>query len=107
MSSTPNGTTNACGSSQNAQGEYNKPLHVGALFVIMAVSTFAAIFPLIASRVKRLHVPQKALFVVKHFGTGVLMCVLHFPFFSRGHDLTSCAEGLHSATFCQRHSAPY
>ena len=82
MSSTPNGTANTCGGSNNHQDDYNKPLHVGALFVIMAVSTLAAIFPLIATRVQRLRVPQKGLFVIKHFGTGVLMSVTHlsFPF---------------------------
>ena len=82
MSSNPNGTAIACGSNNNSQDDYNKPLHVGALFVIMAVSTLAAIFPLIATRVRRLRVPQKALFVVKHFGTGVLVFValLLFPF---------------------------
>lgn len=77
MSGNPNGTAIACGSNNGTQDVYDKPLHVGALFVIMAVSTLAAIFPLIATRVRRLHVPQKALFIVKHFGTGVLMSVAH------------------------------
>lgn len=77
MSGNPNGTAIACGSTNGTQDVYDKPLHVGALFVIMAVSTLAAIFPLIATRVRRLHVPQKALFIVKHFGTGVLMSVAH------------------------------
>jgi len=80
MSANPNGTAIACGSTNNSQDVYDKPLHVGALFVIMAVSTLAAIFPLIASRVRRLHVPQTALFIIKHFGTGVLMFVAHILF---------------------------
>jgi len=97
MSSNPNGTTIACGSTAGLQNDYNKPLHIGALFVIMAVSTFAAIFPLIATRVRRLRVPQKALFVIKHFGTGVLMSVAHFLFtFTR-----NLPDVLHRATaFC-------
>jgi hypothetical protein len=97
MSSNPNGTAIACGSTNNSQDEYNKPLHVGALFVIMAVSTFAAIFPLIATRVRRLRVPQKALFIIKHFGTGVLMSVAHFSFSFTG----TLPDILHRGTaFC-------
>lgn len=50
--------------------------------MIMGVSTLAAMFPLIATRVRRLRVPQKALFIIKHFGTGVLMSVVPFSFAS-------------------------
>lgn len=107
MSSYPNGTAIACGSTNGSQDEYNKPLHVGALFVIMAVSTLAAIFPLLATRVRRLRVPQKALFVVKHFGTGVLVSVAYFLFPLLEFYLTSSTEGPHSVTFYQQHSFHY
>src|SRR5258706_8904405 len=107
MSSIPNGTAIACGSNNGSQDEYNNPLHVGALFVIMAVSTLAAIFPLLATRVRRLRVPQKALFIVKHFGTGVLVSVAHLLIPLLEFYLTSCTEGPHSATFYQQHLFHY
>ncbi|KAF7191130.1 Zinc-regulated transporter 2 [Pseudocercospora fuligena] len=52
---------------------YNLPLHVGALFIILGVSAGACALPLIALKVPQLHIPPKALFVFRHFGTGVLI----------------------------------
>lgn len=61
-----------CGSGNDLE-DYNMPLHVGALFIILAVSASACAFPLIAARVPKLRIPLKFLFVVRHFGTGVLL----------------------------------
>lgn len=61
-----------CGSGAS-QGQYNLSLQIGALFTILAVSASACAFPLIVARLPRLRLPLKFLFVVRHFGTGVLI----------------------------------
>ncbi|KAJ5180387.1 hypothetical protein N7492_003597 [Penicillium capsulatum] len=60
-----------CGSGQ--RGAYNTPFHVMALFLILALSTFACSFPVIARRFPRFPVPRRFLFISRHFGTGVLI----------------------------------
>jgi len=49
------------------------PLHVGALFIMLAVSFFACAFALIAKKVSFLRIPASFFFGVRHFGTGVLI----------------------------------
>ncbi|QQK45525.1 Zip-domain-containing protein [Penicillium digitatum] len=63
--------TSACGSKQ--RGDYNTPLHVMALFLILGLSTFACSFPVLARRFPRLPIPRRFLFISRHFGTGVLI----------------------------------
>ena len=53
--------------------DYNLGLHVGSLFVVLAVSSLACAFPLLVLRFPRLRIPTGILFVVRHFGTGVLL----------------------------------
>lgn len=53
--------------------EYNLPLHVAGLFIILAVSTLACAFPILAVWFPRLRIPPAFLFFVTHFGTGVLI----------------------------------
>ncbi|PIG89404.1 C6 zinc finger domain protein [Aspergillus arachidicola] len=53
--------------------EYNLPLHVGGLFIILSVSTLACAFPVLAIWFPRLRIPSSCLFFVSHFGTGVLI----------------------------------
>ena len=53
--------------------EYNTPLHVGALFIILFVSTLACAFPILAVRFPGLRIPGRFFFAVRHFGTGVLI----------------------------------
>ncbi|PHH77095.1 hypothetical protein CDD82_3672 [Ophiocordyceps australis] len=52
---------------------YNLPLHVGALVIIWTVSTVGCAFPLLAARIPGLRIPRRFFFVVRHFGTGVLI----------------------------------
>lgn len=52
---------------------YNTPLHIGALMIILFVSTTACAFPMLVIRFPRLHIPASFLFIVRHFGTGVLI----------------------------------
>ncbi|KAK0641065.1 Zinc/iron permease [Cercophora newfieldiana] len=61
-----------CGSGEEV-GEYDLPLHVAGLFLVLAASLFGAGFPVAAKKIKWLKVPQKAFFMCKHFGTGVLI----------------------------------
>lgn len=69
---TPNAGGGA-GSGAAGGREYNFALHLGALFLILTLSTLACSFPLIIRRFPRLPVPNHALFISRHFGTGVLI----------------------------------
>ncbi|KAL2195426.1 ZIP zinc transporter-domain-containing protein [Corynascus similis CBS 632.67] len=53
--------------------DYNTPLHVGALLIILAVSSLACAIPLLAAKFPVLRIPEPFLFGVRHFGTGVLL----------------------------------
>lgn len=53
--------------------EYDLPLHVAGLFIILSVSTLACAFPILAVWFPRLRIPPSFLFFVTHFGTGVLI----------------------------------
>ncbi|KAM3515406.1 hypothetical protein MY11210_000968 [Beauveria gryllotalpidicola] len=62
-----------CASGGVATADYNLPLHVGALFVILFVSFTGCAFPLLATKFPGLRIPARFFFVVRHFGTGVLI----------------------------------
>ncbi|KAL4890654.1 ZIP zinc transporter-domain-containing protein [Aspergillus ambiguus] len=62
-----------CASGGVSSDEYNTSLHVGALFIILAVSFLSCAFPVLAIRFPRLRIPSSFLFCVSHFGTGVLI----------------------------------
>ncbi|OJD12673.1 hypothetical protein ACJ73_09314 [Blastomyces percursus] len=62
-----------CSNNPAADREYNTPLHVGALIIILSVSTLACSFPLVAVKFTFLRIPAWFLFLVRHFGTGVLL----------------------------------
>jgi len=53
--------------------DYDMPLHIGALFIILFVSAAAAGFPVLATRVPGLKIPSWVLFTIRHFGTGVII----------------------------------
>ncbi|OQN97793.1 hypothetical protein B0A48_16114 [Cryoendolithus antarcticus] len=65
-------TRPACGT-RTTTHSYNTPLHVFALFLILALSTLACSFPLLARRYPSLPIPSQTLFISRHFGTGVLI----------------------------------
>lgn len=65
-------SSSAC-TSLDQPGQYNKPLQITAVIVIFAVSSSAALLPVFATRFPRLSIPQRILFLLKHFGTGVLI----------------------------------
>ncbi|KAM3473270.1 hypothetical protein MY8738_008453 [Beauveria namnaoensis] len=62
-----------CASGGVASADYNLPLHVGALFIILFVSFTGCAFPLLATKFPALRIPARFFFVVRHFGTGVLI----------------------------------
>lgn len=62
-----------CASGGVDKRDYNLPLHVGALFIILFVSFMGCAFPLLASKFPGLRIPARFFFVVRHFGTGVLI----------------------------------
>ena len=90
MSSSDFGTTNFNSSNVNlstadprdvicalaaSANEYNGQLgaRISALFVIMAVSTCATFFPVMAKRVPRLHIPLYVYLFARYFGAGVII----------------------------------
>lgn len=62
-----------CEENSISSDEYDVPLHVGALVIVMFVSTLACVFPVLARRFPRLHIPDGFFFAIRHFGTGVLI----------------------------------
>ena len=62
----------ACASA-DVGDEYNTPLHVGALLIILAVSSLACAVPMLAAKFPVLRIPEPFFFAVRHFGTGVLL----------------------------------
>ncbi|KAK7428112.1 hypothetical protein QQZ08_005351 [Neonectria magnoliae] len=63
-----------CGSEANGGSEeYDLPLHIAAVFMVMFASCLGAGFPVAAKKIKGLKAPPKVFFACKHFGTGVLV----------------------------------
>jgi solute carrier family 39 (zinc transporter), member 1/2/3 len=62
-----------CESGGVATEEYDMPLHGSAILIIWFVSTSACGFPILANRVPGLRIPGRFFFIVRHFGTGVLI----------------------------------
>jgi solute carrier family 39 (zinc transporter), member 1/2/3 len=70
---TPAHKTPKYGNSAGNESDYDLPFHIGALFIILALSTLACAFPVFAVRFQRLRIPPTFLFLARHFGTGVLV----------------------------------
>ncbi|KAB5563483.1 ZIP zinc transporter-domain-containing protein [Coniochaeta sp. 2T2.1] len=65
--------TRSCAAGGVGRAEYDLPLHVGALFIILGASSLACGFPMLAARFPVLRIPETFFFGVRHFGTGVLL----------------------------------
>ncbi|RMY80478.1 hypothetical protein D0864_08649 [Hortaea werneckii] len=63
----------ACIDGPGAYDDYNLGIHIAALFVVLATSGGATAFPPLAVKFPQLRIPQWILFVVRHFGTGVIL----------------------------------
>ncbi|KAJ0165762.1 Zinc-regulated transporter 2 [Colletotrichum tanaceti] len=66
-----NATKPQCGSSR--KDSYDTPLHIGALILILALSTIACGIPLLPRRTSKGRPQSIILFYCQHFGTGVLL----------------------------------
>ncbi|QSS65919.1 plasma membrane zinc ion transporter, partial [Histoplasma capsulatum] len=62
-----------CSNNPATESEYNTPLHVGSLLIILFISSLACSFPLMSVKFSFLRIPSWFLFLVRHFGTGVLI----------------------------------
>jgi zinc transporter 1/2/3 len=65
--------SSTCETGGISKDEFNMPLHGGAVLIIWFVSTSACAFPILATKFPGLKIPQRFFFVVRHFGTGVLI----------------------------------
>lgn len=62
-----------CEENSIRSSDYDVPLHVGALLIVMFVSTLTCVFPVLARRFPRMRIPDAFFFAIRHFGTGVLI----------------------------------
>ncbi|KAF2456526.1 Fe transporter [Lineolata rhizophorae] len=62
-----------CGGGELDADNYDLPLHVAAVFLVLGASVFGAGFPVVAKKIPSLKIPAKVFFYCKHFGTGVLI----------------------------------
>eukprot|EP00698_Gefionella_okellyi_P021305 TRINITY_DN6874_c0_g1_i1.p1 TRINITY_DN6874_c0_g1~~TRINITY_DN6874_c0_g1_i1.p1 ORF type:complete len:537 (-),score=104.53 TRINITY_DN6874_c0_g1_i1:47-1657(-) len=53
--------------------EYDMPLHIGAIFILLVVSLFGTLLPVIGGRVPRLRIPAVVLKLGRAFGAGVIL----------------------------------
>ncbi|KAL7622384.1 hypothetical protein AAE478_007888 [Parahypoxylon ruwenzoriense] len=53
--------------------DFNQPLRIGAVFIILVVSSLACAFPILAAKFPGVKMPAGFFFAVRHFGTGVLI----------------------------------
>lgn len=63
-----------CGS--DLPENYNLPLQVGGLFLILVLSAFSCSFPVMVVRFSWLRAPRQLLWLCKHLGTGVILATV-------------------------------
>eukprot|EP01126_Amoeba_proteus_P064527 TRINITY_DN9055_c0_g1_i1.p1 TRINITY_DN9055_c0_g1~~TRINITY_DN9055_c0_g1_i1.p1 ORF type:complete len:347 (+),score=31.04 TRINITY_DN9055_c0_g1_i1:68-1108(+) len=68
-----NTTANSTDPCQIEGGEYNLGLHIASIFVILIMSLAGVTLPIVISRYPELVTLQRALFVGRFFGTGVIL----------------------------------
>ncbi|KAN0052982.1 hypothetical protein ACTA71_012463 [Dictyostelium dimigraforme] len=57
--------------------QYSRPIHIAAIFIILACSILGTIIPIVATHVKKLRIPRYAIIVGKSIGIGVVLsCAL-------------------------------
>ncbi|KAI1300544.1 high-affinity Zn(2+) transporter zrt1 [Mortierella claussenii] len=69
----PKPTSDECASGSESSEIYNTGLHVASVFIILAASTAGVFMPVIASKVRVLHISERILTLGKQFGTGVIL----------------------------------
>jgi len=63
----------ATGSCQRIDREYNIPLRIGSIFIVLATSTISVFLPLLLRRFTKVKGTNIAFTLVKQFGTGVII----------------------------------
>ncbi|KAJ1324895.1 solute carrier family 39 (zinc transporter) member 1/2/3 [Microdochium nivale] len=90
-----------CAASDGSIGDYDMPIRIGAVFIILVVSASACAFPVLAARLPGLKMPASFFFSVRHFGTGVLIatafCHLLPTAFTLLHD--PCLDSFWTETY--------
>ncbi|ODV89373.1 hypothetical protein CANCADRAFT_27782 [Tortispora caseinolytica NRRL Y-17796] len=65
-------STQECTVSGYSDSEYNLPLQVGGVFIIMVISIVTCLFAVVVKTTSGFKVPSIVFFVVQHFGTGII-----------------------------------
>lgn len=55
------------------ESDWNKQLHIGAIFIVLAVSGLGSFLPVLGQYIPQLHIPRLALTLGKYLGTGVII----------------------------------
>ncbi|CAG8680238.1 196_t:CDS:2, partial [Acaulospora morrowiae] len=67
-------TVAGCSSSNGFdESTYNFGFHLGALFIILATSSFGAFLPVLSKKYPKFKFPQAVFFFTKNFGSGVIL----------------------------------
>ncbi|PIA17746.1 ZIP zinc/iron transport family [Coemansia reversa NRRL 1564] len=53
--------------------DWNKGLHIGAIFIVLATSGLGVYLPVLGHYIPQLHIPRTAMTLGKHLGTGVII----------------------------------
>lgn len=95
-----------CTASSSFNGE-DMGARIASVFVLLAVSAFGSFFPLLSVKFDFLRLPGNVLYVVKHFGTGVILATayIHLLGESQTQLTNGCLTGIWSeyswsAAFC-------
>ncbi|OBT76928.1 hypothetical protein VF21_04137 [Pseudogymnoascus sp. 05NY08] len=73
-----------CGNGNAYDGRIG--LRISSIFVIGFGSMLGALFPILASRSKRMRVPKSAFFVAKYFGSGVIIATAFIHLLAPAHE---------------------
>ncbi|TIA81774.1 hypothetical protein E3P81_02184 [Wallemia ichthyophaga] len=76
--------------------EYNMPLHIAAVFILLVASALGINLPIALHAFKEQKAFKWALFIVQHFGTGVILCtaIVHLIFSAIHKFDDDCLDGL-------------
>lgn len=66
--------------------DQNMGARIASIFVMLAVSAFGSFFPLLESKWKFFKLPADALYLIKHFGTGVILATAYIHLLGEAQD---------------------
>ncbi|KAK5584520.1 hypothetical protein RB653_006132 [Dictyostelium firmibasis] len=63
--------------SRESMIEYSKPIHIGAIFIILVCSALGTVLPILATHIRKLNIPKYSIIFGKSIGIGVILaCAL-------------------------------